>query len=180
MFYGEPFVMSSAAMASKMGTHRGIPSLRRIQLAAAGLAMQKYMHKELMERMVAAVVKDGGQPLMLVKQVRYDETPMKINVKDNNTSSSSAVLVDKRASKLEIPKFIVEFLKMESYDAVPAKLLQSEWRISALFKLGSGEYVLVSFDVFAPVQALASTAAEDNVEALKRTEPTLSPCEDMF
>eukprot|EP00959_Pyramimonas_sp_CCMP1952_P056418 1178112-Pyramimonas_sp.AAC.1 len=172
--------MSSVALASRMGVYKQLPSVRRIQLAAAGLALQAYMHKSLLEHMIRTVTRDGGQPVILVKQVRYDETPMRINVKDSNTSSKSGALVDAAATSTDIPKFLADFLKMESYDAVPAKLLQSEWRVSALFRMHSGEYVLVSFDVFTPVQALASTSAEAYVEALSRTEPDLGPCEKLY
>eukprot|EP00959_Pyramimonas_sp_CCMP1952_P401875 8420786-Pyramimonas_sp.AAC.1 len=37
---GEQFLMSSVALANKIGVERHQPSVRRIQLAAAGLALQ--------------------------------------------------------------------------------------------------------------------------------------------
>ena len=122
------------------------------------------------QKMLAAIAADtrrlGGRLLTYTTVLRYDETPMKLVTVDRECVSG---LPEEFFESKQVSDDAWALLQHQMRDSAPTKLLQTEYTVSALvFVLD--RYVLFSFPIVTPIQAMARTTTNVFYSCLEISE----------
>lgn len=166
---GRPKVMSESAEAELLDTSRG--KLRRVKnrFAAACILIQRNNARLMMEAVVNAVLADGGEIVCLTECARYDETPMRVRVRESadliNLSSfqGDAGVAPALAGLTSQMKFVSEL----------QKLLQVELKYMMLVKLGD-MHCAIDWTLLVPVLLMARGTGENYSRCLSLVRLDLS------
>jgi hypothetical protein len=154
----------------------GIPAntfARKVILCGSGLLeSSSLLWGSFCATLADRIVMKGWEPLLFVKEARYDETPSKIRVQDKSKSITSVTgAVGQSTSEL-------------NRETKTAKVLQSEIHIGALVKDPvSEEYMFFLGRVPTCLQCLERTTSEATLAALKdlyKSVPELTRASDLF
>lgn len=164
-------VVSDSAAAQRLGVDRKKLRVCRNRFACAAVLCERLMAKHMMHAVIAEVRRQGGRTITLCEFPRYDETPMISRVKDldivYDLTHGRRALVEGAA----LPKV--------TYEALPQKILQTEWKYAMLFEV-SGKYIVIEMNLLSLVQTMAKGNAETYESALRISGLDLQPFCSLF
>jgi hypothetical protein len=158
-------VKSSAAEAESMGVSVGKLTRGRKQLAMAALIVHHGDALQAMRYICDNVQSLGGELVLFTERSMYDETPMRVKVRDLQTSQQCRVLslvaAGDRPRSLGIAA---------ATDTGMAKLLVMTWNFSLLVRLGN-KHLHFRFEILTTLQAMENTKARVYFECIKQSRP---------
>eukprot|EP00971_Amphidinium_carterae_P350897 6491798-Amphidinium_carterae.1 len=165
-FFLEPAtysVISSLALSKQMDLNPGSINLRRCRLACF-MFLQQVLQRRMLERAITVVV---GKPslLLYVDFSAYDETPMKLCLKDPVIVSDGSVVLP--VSEVGMVSFTSDahLVVGQRGQAVITKILQTQSTGGCLFSTVRGlQGVMIK--QYTPLQSLAQTTGEVMYQAL--------------
>jgi hypothetical protein len=157
---------SFAAKSDALGVSRSAVSRGLIRTGSAFLALGGMLWGSLFAMIAEAFEEGRGTPLLFIKQMRYDETPTKIRLQEDGQ-----VMQDNK-------------MKPENITYKTAKILQTEFRVSALLKnTADNKYSFLTGRVPTHLSCVDRTTAEATVAAIHDAQsgvPELTRVANLF
>ena len=163
--FSKTMQMSAKAEASLLKLHRRQHAALLEASACAALMLFRHDAAKFCERAHDELVQQGSVPMSITEHTRYDETPMKARVKDPEKFGG-----DDRSTTLALASTgALRGIATECVSTHVVKVLQTERKVSMLYKLPSGAFLAIKLVVPTWLQSLCDGKAETYFQALLAT-----------
>ena len=160
---------ASIRVAEKLKVSRKLIDKTQALVSSATFLLTIHVFRQALRKLIAHVKALGGVPLLLSLFVRYDESPLTLTVVDFEALGPIAAIDGLDECVLED---LFGCLSNPRHDAGVTKLLQTEYIVSALFKVAD-QYFEYCFKIPVPPQAMGRTTSQAYYKALQYSQTAL-------
>ena len=139
--------------------------------ASAQIVLEQHMGELFLHHMCRKVHSNNGEPLVYYERHRGDETPYsKMTIEE---PAASNTLCHASLEELEDSKDWVTDVYEPKDAGVAAKVWQRRLEIAALFRMATGKYFLVTFELTCPLASISNCDGECYYNLFRKTSDML-------